>query len=171
MCLSFLRSSGCLYSGTLCTGLSWLWSLARTRIAPPNGSMVSSKTFERNRSRLRTSRWPGTEISSTTSRRHPVNSSCLSLETAPPLWGLAIVEPSTLTAATSVGAQASTHGVGAVPAFSQGDPRSNHEALATASEAVEKERALVGVEISGRAGLRKWSSCTCHVRNLDVVAH
>ena len=40
---------------------------------------------------------------------------------------------------------AGAHGVGVVPAFSQGNPCSNHEAFAAASEAVEKERALVGL--------------------------
>ena len=55
-----------------------------------------------------------------------------------------MLEPSTLIDCSDASRCASAHGVGAVPAFSQGNPRSNHEALAAASEAVEKERALVG---------------------------
>ena len=41
--------------------------------------------------------------------------------------------------------RAGAHRVGVVPAFSQGNPRSNHEALAAASESKEKERSLVGL--------------------------
>ena len=140
---SFLRLSGCLYSGALRTGLSWLWSPGIARFVPPNGSMASSTIFERNWSRLCTSKWPAMENFIDNEEMASNELKLLFSENI-----ASIVEAcdggTFYVNCSNASRRADAHGVGAVPAFSQGNPRSNHKAFAAASEAVDKERALVG---------------------------